>query len=110
MKGHLHDVIYALGRKRAQAFNHLVGGDPIGADDLVGPSLLHDQLVALRSYRRDHMCSSLSGQPHRPQSDSSRSTLYQDRASVDGPRYVDSAMGGDAGNAEARALFKRNLR
>ena len=56
------------------------------------------------------MCSSVSGQTHRAKSDGSRSTLHQDRASVDGPRYVDSTMGGDAGNAEARALFKRNLR
>ena len=74
------------------------------------PPLLHDELIVLRSYRRDHMCSSVSGQSHRAQSDSSRSTLHQDRASFDGPRDMDSAMGGDAGNAEARALFERNFR
>ena len=56
--------------------------------------LLHYELIVLRSYRRDHMCSSVSGQSHRAQSDSARSTLHQDRASVDWPRYMDSAMGG----------------
>ena len=72
--------------------------------------LLHYQFISLRPYRRDHMCSSVSGEPNCAQANGARSTLYEDRASVDGPRYMDSAMGGDAGNAEARALFERNLR
>ena len=40
---------------------------------------------------------------------SSSSTLHEYTEPIYGPGYEDRAMGGEARNAQARALFKRNI-
>ena len=88
----------------------ILGRDAARSDDRVGPGTRCDALLISRSHRRDHASTGPSCELNGTGTDRTGPALYQHHAAVHRPRDVDTAIRGNAGDAEAGPLLEGDRR